>query len=88
MFSTHIKHSQTHLRYLNLRPRSGRRLPGRAGLPVLLRMFPQVPQHVSLLHKGLPAIRTGVRSLAAVRPPVRHQVPFAHEILVAEIAPV
>lgn len=53
---------------------------------VLLSVLAQVTQHAALLHERLAAARTRVRSLAAVRPPVRDQVALAHEVLVAQVA--
>lgn len=53
----------------------------------LLRLvFAQVSKHIALLHKGLAAIRTTVRSLVRVRAPMRHQVTLAHKVLRAEVA--
>lgn len=49
-------------------------------------MLPHVPQHVALLDEGLAAVGARVRPVATVRPPVRHQVSLAHEILLTEIA--
>lgn len=43
-------------------------------------------QHVTLLDEGFATVGTGVRPFARVRPTVRHQVPFAHEVFRAQVA--
>lgn len=59
----------------------------RRRLLLLTAVLPQVPKHVPFFNERLSAIRARMRPFAAVRPPMGHQMSFAHEVLLAEVAP-